>query len=196
MPLSGFALDDLADLAGSSGVPLEEACASLRAAGLELVAEAPLDRADLPRLVDAARSGGLGVTRLTVTRLDEAARIATAARARDLQDAVGGFRAFAPLPRVASVTEPSTGYDDVKQVALARMLAANIASIQVDWALYGPKLAQVALTVGADDLDGVAAVEGGVLGTRRSAIEEIRGNIRAASLEPVERNARWEVIGA
>ena len=44
----------------------------------------------------------------------------------------------------------------------------------MDWALYGPKLAQVALTVGADDVDGVAAADPGTLGTRRSPIEEIK----------------------
>ena len=113
-------------------------------------------------------------------------------RARDLQAALGGFKAFAPLPRTFSVAQPSTGYDDVKQVAIARLLVSNIDSIQVDWPLYGPKLAQVALTVGADDVDGVAAVEPGMLGARRSAVEQIRGNIRAAALEPMERNARFE----
>jgi aminodeoxyfutalosine synthase len=76
----------------------------------------------------------------------------------------------------------------VKLVALARLLVDNIESIQVDWPLYGPKLAQVALTVGADDVDGIATVDPGTLGTRRSAIEEILGNIRAAAQEPVERN--------
>ena len=104
-----------------------------------------------------------------------ARRIASVERARDLQAAVGGFRAFAPLPRTMSVATPTTGYDDVKQVALARMVVNNIDSIQVDWPLYGPKLAQVALTVGADDVDGIAAVDPGVLGTRRSPIEEIQG---------------------
>jgi aminodeoxyfutalosine synthase len=122
-------------------------------------------------------------------------RIAAVVRARDLQTAVGGFRVFAPLPRTMSISTPSTGYDDVKQIALARLLAANIDSIQVDWPLYGPKLAQFALTVGADDVDGVAAIDPGVLGTRRSPLEEIRGNIRSATLEPVERNARYEAIG-
>jgi aminodeoxyfutalosine synthase len=115
-------------------------------------------------------------------------------RARDLQAAVGGFKVFAPLPRTFPVAQPSTGFDDVKQVALARLLVSNIDSIQVDWPLYGPKLAQVALTVGADDVDGITAVETGALGTRRSGIEEIRGNIRAAALEAVERNARFEPL--
>jgi aminodeoxyfutalosine synthase len=196
IPLSGYSLADIAALAEREAIPTARVFESLREAGLDLVAEAPLDCPDLPALVQAARAAGLTVLRLTVTRLAAEARVATAALARDLQNTLGGFRAFAPLPRESSIAQPSTGYDDVKQVAVARLLAANIASIQVDWPLYGPKLAQVALTVGADDVDGVAAVEAGQLGMRRSALEEIRGNIRAASLEPIERNARWEVIGA
>ena len=83
----------------------------------------------------------------------------------------------------------------MKRIALARLAAENIESIQVDWALYGPKLAQFALTIGADDVDNVAAVDPGTLGMRRSPLEEIRGNIRSAALEPVERNARYEAIG-
>jgi aminodeoxyfutalosine synthase len=94
-----------------------------------------------------------------------------------------------------SIAAPSTGYDDVKQVALARLFVTSVDSIQVDWALYGPKLAQFALTIGADDVDGVAAIDPGTLGTRRSPIAEILGNIRSAGLEPVERNARYEAIG-
>jgi aminodeoxyfutalosine synthase len=120
--------------------------------------------------------------------------LAVLARARDLQESVGGFRAFAPLPRTVSVATPTTGYDDVKLVSAARLLVANVPSIQVDWVNYGPKLAQVALTMGADDVDGVAAVEPGLLGARRSALEEIRNNIRAAGLDGLERNGRFEPL--
>lgn len=193
-PVSGFSLADLKALPGSA---IGDTCVALREAGLEMVAEVPVDAPGIgPADVESARRAGLIVTRMTVTDLPDEERISIAARARDLQAAVGGFRAFAPLPRTVSVTTPSTGYTDVKQVALARLLLRNIDSIQVDWPLYGPKLAQVALTVGADDVDGVAAIDTGLLGTRRSAIEEIRGNIRAAAREPAERNARWEAIGA
>jgi aminodeoxyfutalosine synthase len=145
--------------------------------------------------VRAARDAGLGVWRLTIDTLGEDSRITSVERARDLQAAVGGFRAFAPLPRTMSVTTPTTGYDDLKQISLARLIVSNIDSIQVDWPLYGPKLAQVALTVGADDIDGVAAVDPGVLGTRRSPIEEIKGNIRAAGLEATERDGRFRLLG-
>lgn len=194
VPVTGFSLADLLTLDGTAS--LAGTCRALRDAGLEGIGEAPLDLLDDPGVaVAAARSAGLAVTRLTINTLAAADRISLLNRARDLQEAIGGFRAFAPLPRAISVSTPSTGYDDVKQIALARVIAANIDSIQVDWILYGPKLAQFALTTGANDVDGVAAVDPGTLGTRRSPIEEVRGNIRSAALEPVERNARFEAIG-
>ena len=156
----------------------------------------PLDSLDNPEAAIAlARTAGLTVRRLTVNVQRPDDRMTLAHQARTLQTTMGGFHAFAPLPREISVSSPTTGYDDVKQVALSRLVADNIASIQVDWQLYGPKLAQFALTIGADDVDAVAAVDAGTLGTRRSPLEEIRGNIRAAGLEPVERDARFEAIG-
>jgi aminodeoxyfutalosine synthase len=133
--------------------------------------------------------------RMTVHAMSEDRRTAVVTAARELQRSAGGFRAFAPLPRTMSVALPTTGYDDVKQVALARLMVDNIDCIQVDWPLYGPKLAQVALTMGADDVDGIVAVDPGTLGTRRSPIEEITGNIRAAHLQPAERNGLFEPRG-
>ena len=128
--------------------------------------------------------------------LDHQMRVAVCERARELQSAVGGFHAFAPLPRTLSVTQPTTGYDDVKMISLARVVVANITSIQVDWQLYGPKMAQVALTVGADDVDNVSAVDPGILGTRRSPLEEIKRNIKAAALEPVERDGSFRAASS
>ena len=193
-PVTGFALEDLQSLSRDAHRSLADVCRALRAAGMDAVAEVAIDTLGDFRAVEEVRAAGLGAARLVVRELAGDARIDIVERARDLQAAVGGFSAFAPLPRHVAVSQPSTGFDDVKQVALARLLVSNIDSIQVDWPLYGPKLAQVALTVGADDVDGIAAVEQGTLGTRRSAVEEIRGNIRAAALEPVERNARFEPL--
>jgi len=192
IPLTAFSLADLSDLVDGSAASLTDLAGRLAAAGLEIVAEAPVDAVvDPVGAVRAVRDGGLQVPRLTVRQMAEDDRVRLVSLARDIQSAVGGVRAFAPLPRVTSVAQPTTGYDDVKVIAMARLLAGNIDSIQVDWPLYGPKLAQVALTMGADDVDGVSALEGD-LGRRRSPIEEIRGNIVAAGLEPVERDARFE----
>jgi aminodeoxyfutalosine synthase len=194
--LTGFTLADLWTLAPSE-TALGALGAKLREAGLEAIADVSLDGLDdVGAAVRAVRQAGLAALRLTVNTLPEGSdeRISAVERARDLQASIGGFRAFAPLPRTVSAHLPTTGYDDVKQVALARLVVNNIESIQVDWPLYGPKLAQVALTFGADDVDGIAAFDPGVLGTRRSPIEEIQGNIHAAALEAVERNGRFSVV--
>ena len=164
-------------------------CDALKDAGIAAIAQFPIDAIDdVELVVGDAMASGIPILTLVVENLDHDRRLDMCRRAFDLQKACGGFQAFAPLPRTMSVTRPSTGYDDVRQIALARMVVDNIPSIQVDWVLYGPKLAQVALTVGADDVDNVAAEDPGMLGTRRSPLEEIRGNIRAAALEPVERD--------
>ena len=83
---------------------------------------------------------------------------------------------------------------DVRAVALARLVVDNVPSIQVDWSRYGPKLAQIALTVGADDVDGVSAEDDESRGRRRAPLEEIRRNIHAAGQDPVERNGRFDAV--
>ena len=80
------------------------------------------------------------------------------------------------------------------RVALARLLVDNSHSIQVDWRRYGPQLAQVALTFGADDVDGVSPNDAREHGPRRGPLEEITRNIRAAGLVPVERDGRFQTL--
>lgn len=199
VPVTGFSMDVLLPLVATPSAR-QNLFSELKGAGLDAIAEVAVDEAEeVGDAIAQAREAGLVVTRLTVRSLgvqddlngaDATAdsRVRFIARARELQRTIGGFRSFAPLPRTMPVTSPTTGYDDVKQLALARLLVPEIASIQVDWALYGPKLAQVGLTVGADDVDSVAAVDAGMLGPRRTALEEIRRNIHAAALEAVERD--------
>lgn len=195
IPLTAFSVSDLWELGGASLGGFNSVLSALKTAGLQAIAEAPVDMADgLVDAIRAVRSAGLQLFRLTVRELAADRRVETVERARQVQHEAGGVRTFAPLPRVSSIAQPSTGYDDVKQIAIARLLLDNIDSIQVDWVLYGPKLAQVALTVGADDVDGVSSLEGD-LGRRRSPIEEIRSNIRAAGLDPVERDGWFGVRG-
>ena len=188
-PLTGFSPFTLAVLR----VPLRDVSRQLAEAGLDAVAEVPVDQLTDAGVISELREGGLHVYRMTVEAYGDRPSTELLQRASDIQTSVGGFRAFAPLPRVLSPVTPTTGYDDVKLVATARVLVGNIPSIQVDWPLYGPKLAQVALTMGADDVDGIAAHDPGILGGRRTALAEIQGNIRAAAQEPVERNGRFQV---
>lgn len=193
-PVSAFSLADLEELATREGVTLRALLEELRGAGLELIAEAPFDLLRDPRRsIEEVNIAGLVVARLTVHRPPSTDPIPLLRAVADLQRAVAVIRTFAPLPRSINPATPTTGYDDVRRVALARVVVDNVPSIQVDWALYGPKLAQVALTMGADDVDGVSPRDDSGLGRRRAPLEEIRRNIRAAGLEPVERNGRFDL---
>lgn len=192
-PVSGFSLSDLEVLAAREQMPLRQLLETLKAAGLELVAEAPFDRLRDPRLaIEEVNISGLALARLTIDSPATSDLVALYKSIADLQRQVGVVLRFAPLPRSVSVASPTTGYDDIRRVALARLFVDNIPSIQVDWSLYGPKLAQVALTVGADDVDGVTAADDNAQGRRRAPLEEIRRNISAAALQAVERDGRGD----
>jgi len=193
--VTGFSLQDLERLSVQEGVTLRALLEELRAAGLELVGDAAVDALqDARRSIEEVNIAGLALARLTVDRAESPDAMPLLKAVAELQRAVGVLRAFAPLPRRVNPAAPTTGYDDVKRVAMARLVVDNVPSIQVDWSLYGPKLAQVALTVGADDVDAVSPEEATAEGRRRAPLEEIRRNIRAAGLDPVERNGRFDVL--
>jgi aminodeoxyfutalosine synthase len=193
VPVSAFSLADLEELAARDRTPLRACLEELRSVGLEIIAAAPFDRLRDPRLaIEETNIAGLRLARLTIQTLPSADVSELYRAVAALQHDIGVIRAFAPLPLSVNPAVPTTGYDDVRRVALARLFVANVPSIQVDWALYGPKLAQVALTVGADDLDSVSALDDAGQGRRRAPLEEVRRNIRAASLDPCERDGRFD----
>jgi CofH/MqnC-like protein len=193
--VSGFSLADLEELAARERITLRALLEQLRAAGLEIVADAPVDRLrDARRSIEEVNIAGLALARVTIHQSQSTDPMSQLKNVADLQRTVSVIRAFAPLPRRVNPAVPTTGYDDIRRVALARIVVDNVPSIQVDWSLYGPKLAQVALTVGADDVDGVSAEDDVSKGFRRSPLEEIRRNIRAAGYEPVQRSGRWDVL--
>jgi len=197
VPISGYSLADLEQMAGRESVTLRSLLEDLRAAGLELVAEAPIDlMKSARRSIEEVNIGGLALGRLTVHRLQDPDMVSLFKSVVALQYQVGVVRTFAPLPRTMNPAVPTTGYEDVKRIALARLVIDNVPSIQVDWSLYGPKLAQVALTVGADDVDGVSPEDDMGEGRRRAPLEEIRRNIVAAGQDPVERNGRFDLVSA
>ena len=189
LPVVGFSLAGLEALARAEDVALADALGSLRDAGLSGLAEAPVDTlVDWRGALDTASEHGLGIGRLTVDSASGGV-LPLLARAAEVCRAAGAVNVFAPLARRPG-PEPTTGYEDVRSVALARILL-DVDHIQVDWRLHGPKLAQVALTMGADDLDNVSAEEESPDGRRRAPLEEILRNIRAAGLDPAERDARF-----
>lgn len=189
IPFSAFCLFELGKL--PEGLPV--VLAALKKAGLDTITQAPIDRLNAPEAsLDAMADAGLTLARLTVNTTPEREWTAVCGDVAALQTRLRVIRVFAPLARQIDASQPTTGYQDVKRIALARLLVDNVETIQVDWALYGPKLAQVALTFGADDIDSVAPADDQSLGRRRSPVEEIRRNIQAAGFEPVERDGKFD----
>jgi len=83
---------------------------------------------------------------------------------RMAQDETNGFLAFIPLAFHPKNTEMSdisrtTGIDDLKNIAVARLMLDNFPHIKAYWVMIGPKVAQVALSFGADDMDGTVKEE-------------------------------------
>lgn len=191
--VSGFSWLDVERLAKADGASTTHVLEQLRAAGLDAFAELPLDRVDnLPEALDRLTACGFAQLRLTLAAAPFADRLRLLAQAAELQARFACVHVLNPLPTVLDPLRPTTGYDDVKTVALARLAALNIPVIQVDWLRYGPKLAQVALTFGANDLDQVTASDDAPEGRRRAPVEEVRRNIEAAGFVAAERDGRFE----
>jgi aminodeoxyfutalosine synthase len=194
LALTGFSLADLLGLCGGDHLALADLARALRTDGLESIAEAPLDGlGDTENAVEVLRAvqhGGLGAWRATIAEAAPDRRLDLIERAVIVQRDTGAFRAFAPLPRRDPPETPATGYDDVRTIAAARLMC-DVPAIQVDWPLYGPKLAQVAIAYGANDIDGIAPADSGALGPRRAPKEDIERQIRAAFAQPVERDGRY-----
>jgi hypothetical protein len=191
--VAGFSWADVERLADRSAP--RAVLDRLRGAGLDAIADLALDAIpDLTAAVAAIRQAGFEQLRLGVARSPAAERTDLLLRAAQLQQEFACVQSLNPLPSVLNTFRPTTGYEDVKMVAIARLAAPSIPSIQVDWQRYGPKLAQVALTFGADDVYGISASDEAPEGRRRAPVEEIRRNIEAAGFEPRERDGRFTLL--
>ena len=190
VPVTGFRLEDLVSLCAHEPGRFERLLSNLKQSGLARVAEVSID-SDIDVIwIERCVRTGLPIN--TAVIQDSVLPSEVLANRIKGWNREYGIQAFSPLPMNLSL-EPTTGYKDVHRVALARLLVDNIPSIQVDWRLYGPKLAQVALAFGANDVDRVSPFDTLEDGRRRGPLEEINKNIRAASLEPVQRNCHFEI---
>lgn len=189
--VTAFSLADLHEHSTQGWGDLLAIARALSEAGADDVAEVPVDRLEpLREAVRDARSGGLAAGRFTVDTPLGDRRMTIIQAVRTLQETMGGVNRFAPLARRPAIDVPTTGYDDLRTIALTRLALGDLAgtaaavSIEVDWALYGPKLAQVALVFGADHLDAVSGASDPALGARRDTVQDVERNIRAAGFEP------------
>jgi aminodeoxyfutalosine synthase len=126
---------------------------------------------------------------------------------RKLQDETQGFQTFIPLKFHPANTElgkmvqfrESTGFLDLKAVAVSRLMLDNFPHIKAYWVMLTPRVAQVALRFGADDLDGTVVEEkiyhdAGATTPQVMRREEIVRLIREAGLEPVERDTLYRPV--
>ena len=127
-------------------------------------------------------------------------------RIRDQQDKTGGFTAFIPWPFQPGHTELSldlgissqiTGLDYLKTLAISRIFLDNFDNLQSSWVTQGPKIGQMALYYGANDLGSTMLEENVVraAGTVHCLNEEdIRRIITDSGFEPQRRNMRYEKV--
>ena len=190
VPVSGWSIEELATLG-----PLAEVAATLREAGLHAVTTARIDRLTAADL-EALAAAGLPLQTVTLgTPLDDEAYLDALERLRAWQAATGVVRACVPLPVETSAEQPTTGYDDMRHVAVARVVLDNVPHIQAHWGRMGAKLSQACLLFGADDLDAVPARDDMPHGPRRAILEEVRRNLAAAALDAVERDGAFRPRG-
>jgi aminodeoxyfutalosine synthase len=123
---------------------------------------------------------------------------------RNLQDETGGFLAFIPLAFHPANTPlrhipVTTGFDDLKNIAVARLLLDNIPHIKAYWVMLTPRIAQVAQRFGADDIDGTVVEEriyhdAGATTAQALRRSELLRLIRLAGRDPVERDTLYRPV--
>lgn len=127
-------------------------------------------------------------------------------RLRSLQDETGGFTGFIPLPfqpeenRLAHVRRCS-GFEDLRAIAVSRIMLDNIPHITAYWIGLGLPMAQIALSFGADDLHGTIMEEhifhmAGAESPRAVTVSLLRDVIRGAGKTPIERDSHYNAIPA
>ena len=125
-------------------------------------------------------------------------------RLRTLQDETRGFQTFIPLAFHPANTPLShlfttTGFMDIKQIAVSRLVLDNFPHIKAYWQMLSPKIAQIALRFGADDIDGTVIEEkiyhdAGATTPQGMVRSELERLIREAGREPVERDTMYHPV--
>jgi aminodeoxyfutalosine synthase len=136
-------------------------------------------------------------------------RIAHLAQLRALQDETGGFLAYVPLAYHPDHNElgatlgrqgtSTTGFDDLRNLAVARLFLDNIDHVKTHWIMVTPFLSQTALSFGVDDLEGTVVREkiyheAGARTAQGMSLEEILRLIRGARKVPIERDSLYHVL--
>jgi aminodeoxyfutalosine synthase len=130
---------------------------------------------------------------------------------RALQDETGGFLTYIPLAyhpennelgeELGRVGSATTGYEDLKNIAIGRLFLDNIPHVKTHWPMVTPFLSQIALAFGCDDVEGTVVFEriyheAGARTDMGMPYMSLVGLIRGAGREPVERDSLYQVVRA
>jgi aminodeoxyfutalosine synthase len=134
----------------------------------------------------------------------EEERVDHLVKLRELQDETHGFVAFIPLAfhpdnTALSHIPPTTGYADLRNIAVARLLLDNFPHIKAYWVMLTTSIAQISLRFGANDLDGTVVEEkiyhdAGATTAEFTPRAELERLIRAAGRVPVERDTLYRPV--
>ena len=220
--LKAFTMVEIAYLAKRAKLPIRDVLIKLRDAGMDSQpgggAEVFSERVrriicdhkiDGNEWLDVAKiSHELGI-KTNCTMLyghieTEEDRVDHLVRLRDVQDQTGGFQTFIPLAfhpdnTALSHIPKTTGYDDLRNIAVARLMLDNIPHIKAYWVMMSEAVAQIALRFGADDLDGTVVEEkiyhdAGAKTSQALRRGELLRLIREAGREPQERDTLYRPV--
>ena len=132
-------------------------------------------------------------------------RIEHMVRLREAQDETGGFMAFIPLSfhpentRLSHLPKPSAA-EDLRQLAIGRLMLDNFPHIKAYWIMMTPRVAQAGLHFGADDLDGTVHTEeifheAGATSPQVVSRRQLVSLIEEAGRVPVERDTLYAAVG-
>jgi aminodeoxyfutalosine synthase len=220
--LKAFTIVEIAWLAQRAGLPIRETLLKLKEAGAGSLpgGGAEIFNPIVRRVICAHKMSGeewLAAARaahqiglhsnatMLYGHLETAAnRVDHLLRLRELQDETRGFLAFIPLAFHPANTQfaslsPTTGFADLKSIAIGRLMLDNFPHIKAYWVMMTPAIAQVALHFGADDLDGTVAGEkiyhdAGATTSRELKRDDLLRLIRAAGRNPVERDTLHQPV--
>ncbi len=137
-----------------------------------------------------------------------AQRVTHLRRLRELQDETGGFTGFIPFAFVPDGTtrelrelRPTTGFDELRNLAVSRIYLDNFDHITAYWVAMGLPLAQVALGYGVDDLHGTIMEEkifhmAGSKTPQGQTVAALENAIREAGREPMQRDSHYNRIAS
>jgi cyclic dehypoxanthinyl futalosine synthase len=131
-----------------------------------------------------------------------AERVEHLERLRQLQDETGGFTAFIcwtfqPEHTAMADVPPAGAFEYLRTQAIARLYLDNVANVQSSWVTQGPKIGQLALLFGANDM-GSLMIEENVVAAAGTvyylSLEQIKNAIREAGYVPRQRNVFYELV--